>query len=68
MKPGMPRPPRRICDQVKQVADVIRRHGGRQELWVAEIGYSDYVEPNGRRLILGFALGRRTKRRVYSKQ
>ena len=41
-------PTERIYDQVKQVADVIRRHGGRQELWVAEIGYSDYVEPNGR--------------------
>jgi hypothetical protein len=32
----------RIYNTVKKVADVIRKHGGKQELWVAEIGYSDY--------------------------
>lgn len=41
-------PTERIYETVKGVADVIRRYGGRQELWVAEIGYSDYVEPDGR--------------------
>lgn len=43
-----PSPTEQIYNDVKGVADVIRRHGGEQELWIAEIGYSDYVEPNGR--------------------
>ena len=36
-----------IYSDVKAIADVIRRHGGKQELWIAEIGYSDYVDENG---------------------
>ncbi len=43
-----PSPTEQIYSDVKGVADVIRRHGGKQELWIAEIGYSDYVEPDGR--------------------
>lgn len=41
-------PAERIYDSVKEVADVIRTYGGKQELWIAEIGYSDYVDETGR--------------------
>ncbi|MCR2822370.1 GH39 family glycosyl hydrolase [Lederbergia panacisoli] len=37
----------RIYDDIKIVADVIRENGGKQELWIAEIGYSDYVQEDG---------------------
>lgn len=42
-----PAPTEQIFHQVKEVADVIREYGGTQELWVAEIGYSDYVQEDG---------------------
>lgn len=42
-----PNPTESIYNTIKSVADVIREHGGKQELWVAEIGYSDYVQKNG---------------------
>lgn len=43
-----PAPTEEIYGTIKSVADVIRKHGGKQELWVAEIGYSDYVQKNGK--------------------
>lgn len=43
-----PKPIESIYSTLKGTADVIRQYGGRQELWVAEIGYSDYVQPNGK--------------------
>lgn len=41
-------PTEQIFESTRFVADVIRRNGARQELWIAEIGYSDYVEESGR--------------------
>lgn len=43
-----PNPTELVYERTKAVADVIRKHGGKQELWIAEIGYSDYVEADGR--------------------
>jgi len=40
-------PTENIYGVTKLVADVIRRYGGKQELWIAEIGYSDYVQEDG---------------------
>ncbi len=40
-------PTENIYGVTKLVADVIRRNGGNQELWIAEIGYSDYVQEDG---------------------
>lgn len=33
---------------LERIAAVIRANGNRQQLWVEEIGYSNYVEPDGR--------------------
>lgn len=43
-----PKPIETIYGTLKLIGDVIRRHGGKQELWVAEIGYSDYVQEDGK--------------------
>lgn len=43
-----PNPTENVYGVTKHVADVIRRYGGKQELWVAEVGYSNYVEEDGR--------------------
>ncbi len=43
-----PKPIETIYGTLKLIGDVIRKHGGKQELWVAEIGYSDYVQEDGK--------------------
>lgn len=40
-------PTEQIYETTRFVADVIRRNDASEELWIAEIGYSDYVEEDG---------------------
>jgi hypothetical protein len=39
-----PEPLETIPEYVAQVAALLERHGGRQDVWMAEVGYSDYRE------------------------
>jgi hypothetical protein len=38
-----PSPVESIGDYVDDVTDIVRRHGGRQAIWMAEVGYSNHV-------------------------
>lgn len=40
-------PTESIYDTTKIVASIIKKNGGKQELWIAEIGYSDYIQEDG---------------------
>lgn len=37
-----PQPIETIPEYVDSVADIVERHGGRQSIWMAEVGYSDF--------------------------
>lgn len=44
-----PNPVESIVEYVDDVSEIIRRHGGRQAIWMAEVGYSNHVTLESRR-------------------
>ena len=44
-----PNPVESIGDYVDDVTEIVRRHGGRQAIWMAEVGYSNHVTLESRR-------------------
>jgi hypothetical protein len=42
-----PNPVETIAQYVEEVSAIVQRHGGRQAIWMAEIGYSNHRAPDG---------------------
>ncbi|MFZ5891054.1 MAG: GH39 family glycosyl hydrolase [Myxococcota bacterium] len=43
-----------IPEYVDEVTAIVKRHGGRQTLWMAEFGYSDFLPDNQRKAHFGY--------------